>query len=78
MLTALIDCFGDDSWPVRDATCIAAGAFVRVLPEVTKPMHEALYAKFLENCTDPIASVRQGTVYQIFKVSLFGLIGCRV
>ena len=57
MLTALVDCFGDDSWPVRDATCIASGAFVRVLPDITKPMHETLYAKFMENCTDPIASV---------------------
>ena len=62
MLTALVDCFGDDSWPVRDATCIASGAFVRVLPDITKPMHETLYAKFMENCTDPIASVRQGKV----------------
>lgn len=60
MLKSLIDCFGDDSWPVRDATCIASGNFVNTLPEVTKPMHPVLYQKFLENCMDPIASVRQG------------------
>jgi len=60
MLNSLIDCFGDDSWPVRDATCIASGNFVNTLPEITKPMHKVLYEKFLENCTDPIASVRQG------------------
>ena len=61
MLQALLECFGDDSWPVRDATCIASGHFVRVLPKVTAPMHEQLFVKFMENCTDPIASVRQGT-----------------
>ena len=40
MLNSLIDCFGDDSWPVRDATCIASGNFVNTLPEITKPMHK--------------------------------------
>ena len=36
LLKSLIDCFGDDSWPVRDATAIAAGNFVKSLPEKTK------------------------------------------
>ena len=58
MISALIGCFGDDSWPVRDATCIALGNFVNVLPVITKPKHEILFQKFIENCTDPIASGR--------------------
>jgi len=60
LLDSLIDCFGDDSWPVRDAACIAAGNFVKALPQRTANQHEVLYDKFLENCMDPIASVRQG------------------
>ena len=36
LLKSLIDCFGDDSWPVRDATAIAAGNFVRSLPQTTQ------------------------------------------
>jgi len=47
LLDCLIDCFGDDSWPVRDATCIAAGNFVRSLPDKTRSKHPALYEKFM-------------------------------
>ena len=75
MMDALIDCFGDDSWPVRDATCIALGNFVRVLPNVTKPKHETLYEKFIENCTDPIASGTHTLTfvfYPIFSCSQTG------
>ncbi|KFM73015.1 hypothetical protein X975_03273, partial [Stegodyphus mimosarum] len=28
LLQTLLDCFGDDSWPVRDAACLACGNFV--------------------------------------------------
>ena len=47
LLDSLIDCFGDDSWPVRDAACIAAGNFVKSLPQRTANQHEVLYEKFL-------------------------------
>ena len=29
---ALIECFRDDSWPVRDAACVACGNFVKAFP----------------------------------------------
>ena len=32
LLAALIDCFRDDSWPVRDAACIACGNFIKSFP----------------------------------------------
>jgi len=33
LLSALVDCFKDESWPVRDAACIACGSFVGTFPE---------------------------------------------
>ena len=32
---ALIECFRDDSWPVRDAACVACGNFVKAFPGAT-------------------------------------------
>ncbi len=32
LLEGLLDCFKDDSWPVRDAACIACGKFVNCFP----------------------------------------------
>jgi len=34
LLAALIVCFKDESWPVRDAACLATGKFVQAFPEV--------------------------------------------
>ena len=33
MLAALLDCFKDASWPVRDCACLACGHFVCSFPE---------------------------------------------
>lgn len=32
LLEALVDCFKDESWPVRDAACVACGFFVASFP----------------------------------------------
>ena len=32
LLAALLECFSDDSWPVRDAACVACGNFVSCFP----------------------------------------------
>ena len=32
LLEALVDCFKDESWPVRDAACVACGSFVASFP----------------------------------------------
>ncbi|CAG5080421.1 Oidioi.mRNA.OKI2018_I69.PAR.g9583.t1.cds [Oikopleura dioica] len=68
LLDSLIKTFGDDSWPVRDACCIAAGNFVSALPEQTFSKHQVLYEKFMENVIDPIASVRQGGAVAVAKL----------
>ena len=33
LLLALVDCFKDESWPVRDAACGACGKCVGAFPE---------------------------------------------
>lgn len=33
LLDALIVCFQDDSWPVRDAACLACGNFIMSFPQ---------------------------------------------
>jgi len=37
LLAALLDCFKDESWPVRDAACVACGFFVATFPEESQP-----------------------------------------
>jgi len=60
LLRTLIDCFKDDSWPVRDMACVAAGSFVRCYPEESRSSLHVLMELFWQNLGDPISSVRQG------------------
>lgn len=60
LLEALLICFNDDSWPVRDAACVACGNFVMCFPEESRSSLSALYPLFYTNLQDSIPSVRQG------------------
>jgi len=60
LLRTLISCFKDDSWPVRDMACVAAGSFVRCFPEESRSSLPVLMPLFWTNLGDPISSVRQG------------------
>ncbi|XP_023321414.1 uncharacterized protein LOC111696105 isoform X2 [Eurytemora carolleeae] len=60
LLRTLIECFKDDSWPVRDMACVAAGSFVCCYPEESKTGLDILLPLFWSNIADPISSVRQG------------------
>jgi len=67
LLQALLECFMDDSWPVRDAACVACGNFVLSYSEEARNMKDTLYELFMRNLKDPIASVRQGAAGAIAK-----------
>nr|XP_026694367.1 uncharacterized protein LOC113475084 [Ciona intestinalis] len=67
LLAALLECFKDDSWPVRDAACIACGNFVLSYPDESLPIQSSLYDLFWGNLQDPIASVRQGAALALAK-----------
>jgi HEAT repeat protein len=60
LMPTLIGCFKDDSWPVRDAACLACGNFVSCFPEESKPFLKELLDLFFHNLEDSIPSVRQG------------------
>ena len=59
MLKALLDCFKDESWPVRDCACLACGHFVSSFPEECKPVMHELTHLWFEHLSDNIQSVRE-------------------
>ena len=73
LLDALLECFQDDSWPVRDAACVACGNFILSFAEKTRNQQTLLYRLFLGNLKDPIPSVREGAGVALAKyVKAFG------
>jgi len=74
LLQTLIDCFRDDSWPVRDMACVAAGSFVKCFPDQSRHDFQILFDLFFANLTDPISSVRQGAAIALANsVKAFGV-----
>lgn len=61
LLRALMLCFKDASWPVRDAACTACGNFILAFPEESKPAIEELYTLWCNHLVDNIASVRDNS-----------------
>ncbi|KAI2509321.1 HEAT repeat [Fragilaria crotonensis] len=59
LLQALLMCFHDESWPVRDEACLACGRFVRAYPEESLAELPMLKEKWFEQLTDQIWSVRE-------------------
>ncbi len=58
-LQALLMCFHDESWPVRDEACLACGTFCLAYPEECKPELPTLFSRWTEQFTDQIWSVRE-------------------
>jgi len=73
LLDALLDCFQDDSWPVRDAACVACGNFILSFAAESSEKQSIFYSLFLGNLKDPIPSVREGAGVALAKyVKAFG------
>ncbi|XP_062503877.1 uncharacterized protein LOC134180707 isoform X2 [Corticium candelabrum] len=68
LLPALVTCFKDESWPVRDAACIACGNFVKCFADECRPSMPELYRLFFGNLSDGIPSVRQGAAVALVNV----------
>ena len=68
MLNALLDCFKDASWPVRDCACIACGHFVATFPEESGPVFDELCHLWFEHLSDNIQSVREHSAESIVVV----------
>lgn len=69
LLHALLVCFKDDSWPVRDTACVACGSFVKSFPNESQSSMQELYPLFFTNLSDPIPSVRQGAAVALANIA---------
>jgi hypothetical protein len=59
LLQALLMCFHDESWPVRDEAALACGSFCKAFPKQSKPELPTLMERWTTQLTDQIWSVRQ-------------------
>jgi hypothetical protein len=67
-LETLVDCFKDESWPVRDAACVACGFFVAAFPEESQTKYEELCGLWIAHLSDNIYSVRSNSARALAKV----------
>jgi HEAT repeat len=68
LLTALLSCFSDESWPVRDAACVASGRFAAVFTVECRPQLDALFELWFKHCAEPIWSVREDSAAALGQV----------
>lgn len=68
MLAALLDCFKDESWPVRDCACLALGHFVATFPEESQPVFAELCVLWFDHLSDNIQSIRENTAHSLALV----------
>jgi len=59
LLQALLMCFHDESWPVRDEACLACGTFCLAYPDECLSELPTLFERWTEQLTDQIWSVRE-------------------
>ncbi|KAL9191093.1 hypothetical protein ACHAXT_000799 [Thalassiosira profunda] len=59
LLQALLMCFHDESWPVRDEACLACGTFCLAYADECTPELPTLFERWTEQLTDQIWSVRE-------------------
>eukprot|EP00878_Enallax_costatus_P010189 GHUV01010637.1.p2 GENE.GHUV01010637.1~~GHUV01010637.1.p2 ORF type:complete len:334 (+),score=84.12 GHUV01010637.1:2064-3065(+) len=59
LLRALLLCFKDSSWPVRDAACTACGRCVVSYPEDSREVLDNLYSLWFDHLWDNIPTVRE-------------------
>ena len=68
LLGALLDCFRDESWPVRDAACEACGHFVRNFPAESADALPELLQLWFTHLADNIGSVREHSATALANV----------
>jgi hypothetical protein len=70
LIAALLMCFYDESWPVRDEACLACGILCKAFPQAchAEIFHKSLWERFTEQLTDQIWSVRENAAIAIGDV----------
>jgi hypothetical protein len=73
LVKVLLECFKDDSWPVRDAACLACGNFMSSFPTECHPWLAELLPLFTGSLEDSMPSVRQGAAASLATlVTVYG------
>ena len=70
LLRALLACFRDASWPVRDAACIACGQCVASFPAESREILDKLYDLWFAHLWDNIFSVREDSAVALAQAVL--------
>eukprot|EP00611_Tribonema_gayanum_P012896 TRINITY_DN2359_c0_g1_i3.p1 TRINITY_DN2359_c0_g1~~TRINITY_DN2359_c0_g1_i3.p1 ORF type:complete len:680 (+),score=236.19 TRINITY_DN2359_c0_g1_i3:112-2151(+) len=68
LLRALLICFKDESWPVRDAACVASGRFAAAFPEECREQLPLLFERWFKHLAEPIWSVREDSAAALGEV----------
>lgn len=68
LLSALLACFRDESWPVRDAACVASGRFAAAFPNECRGQLEELLERWFKHLAEPIWSVREDSAGALRQV----------
>lgn len=69
LLRALLNCFKDESWPVRDASCTASASAVANFPAAAEPLLDDLYTLWFDHLWDNIYSVRENSAVSLGLVA---------
>ncbi|PNH01665.1 hypothetical protein TSOC_012431 [Tetrabaena socialis] len=67
LLRALVLCFKDTSWPVRDAACTATGRAVLAYPDEMRPLADEMLRLWLAHLVDNIPTVRANSAVALAK-----------
>eukprot|EP00963_Diacronema_lutheri_P014078 scaffold2858_cov659-Pavlova_lutheri.AAC.49 len=68
LLKALLVCFRDESWPVRDVACTATARAAMEFSEEARPLLDELYRLWFDHLWDNIASVRDNSAFALAQV----------
>ena len=68
LLKTLVDCFKDESWPVRDRACTATARVVCKFPAESEPLMAELYGLWFAHISDNIPSVRENSAMALVQV----------
>eukprot|EP00049_Salpingoeca_infusionum_P017689 m.354010 g.354010 ORF g.354010 m.354010 type:complete len:655 (-) comp16896_c0_seq1:234-2198(-) len=69
LLECLEESFQDDSWPVRDAACIASGRFLGCFPEKSMALLDKFLTLFFHHLGDNIWSVRENAAVALGRIA---------
>ncbi len=76
LLRALLVCFRDPSWPVRDAACVALGRCVMAAPGEGAVVLEELCGLLERHLSDNVPSVREDAAVSLGSIDRGGVMGC--